>query len=225
MVTPSASDRDSERSDAESRGPGDAFTGTDVATGADAATSAATGTDVATGGATDAASDADRLFRRALWTIPTGLVLVGSRAGSRWNLMTASWFTQVATVPRQVGIGLEARSLTLSLVRSSAAFAVSMLDRRDRDVVRRFVRPVPADAVHVGPDGLGTMRDVPVRSGPTGSPVIANAVAWVDCRVAHELDLGSHVWVVGEVVAAGLGPEAADTHVLTMADTRMNYGG
>lgn len=167
----------------------------------------------------------DRRWRRVLWTLPTGLYVVGSRAGVRRNLMTASWVTQVATEPRLVGVGLERSSVTLELVRDGAAFALSLLAVDDRALVRRFVRPVPADEVTVGEDGTGTMRDVPVRAEVTGAPVLAAAVAWLDCRVTRIVDLGSHSWVVGEVVGAGFGPDGEAQPVLTVRDTRMNYGG
>ena len=43
---------------------------------------------------TDEARDEyDRLRRRVLWTMPSGLYVVGSRAGERRNLMTLNWGT------------------------------------------------------------------------------------------------------------------------------------
>lgn len=175
--------------------------------------------------ASDRPDDVDRLWRRVLWRLPTGLYVVGTADGDRRNLMTASWLMQVATQPRQVAVGLERASVTLALAVAGGAFAVSMLARDDRALVRRFVRPVPAEEVSVGPDGVGTMRDVPVRRASTGAPVLVDAIAWLDCRVTRQVDLGSHHLVVGEVVDAGLRADGDDADVLTMGDTRMNYGG
>jgi flavin reductase (DIM6/NTAB) family NADH-FMN oxidoreductase RutF len=39
--------------------------------------------------------DCDRLRRRALWTMPSGPHVVGSRSGDRRNLMTLEWATRV----------------------------------------------------------------------------------------------------------------------------------
>ena len=36
----------------------------------------------------------DRMRRRVLWSMPTGLFVVGSRAGRRRNLMTCNWVMQ-----------------------------------------------------------------------------------------------------------------------------------
>jgi len=169
--------------------------------------------------------EADRTWRRVLWLVPTGLYVVGTRAEGRRNLMTASWLTQVATEPRQVGVGLERDSLTAALVDASGVFAVSLLAVEDRPLVRRFARPVAPEEVDVQDDGTGTIRDVAVRAKRTGAPVLAGAAAWLDCQVRHQVDLGSHRWVVGLVVGAGFGPGGEPSRVLTMADTRMHYGG
>ena len=49
----------------------------------------------------------DRLRRRVLWAMPTGLFVVGSRAGDRRNLMTCNWVMQVATSPKLVAVSVE----------------------------------------------------------------------------------------------------------------------
>ena len=72
--------------------------------------------------------------------------------------------------------------------------------------------------------GADKFRGLGWSSGATGSPILADVLAWVDCRVHTSLDLGDHTLFVGQVVDAGFAkPE--DTPVLRMEDTRMNYGG
>jgi len=190
-------------------------------------------------GAHDAApSDGfDRLRRRVLWAMPTGLFVVGSRAGERRNLMTANWVVQVATSPKLVAVGVERDSVTRGLIGDGGGFSVSILARSDRGLVRRFVKPVREVAL----DGAGratALQGEPVVEVADGLPVLAAAVGWLACAVreVHEWAPGadggpaSHVLVVGEVVAAGetdrLGaPVGTEDAVLTMGDTRMNYGG
>lgn len=183
------------------------------------------GDEAAAPGAGPAGEERDREWRRVLWSLSTGLYVLGSTAGARRNLMTASWVTQVAAEPRRVGVGVERGSVTLVLLRDGGVFALSLLAVEDRALVRRFVRPVPAEETVVDAAGTGTMRQVPVRSLTTGAPVLVAAVAWIDCEVAEIVDLGSHSWVVGTVVAAGFAPDGEGRPVLTMGDTRMSYGG
>jgi flavin reductase (DIM6/NTAB) family NADH-FMN oxidoreductase RutF len=179
----------------------------------------------------------DRMRRRVLWSMPSGLYVVGTRAGGRRNLMTISWVTQVATDPKLVGIGVESSSVTHGLLLEGGVFALSLLARRQRALVRRFAKPVDECDVDDA-TGAGTMEGNAVHAASTGAPVLDVAVAWIDCEVRHVLPLGSHGWFVGEVVdCAEVGPgppgatepesgaEPGSEGVLRMEDTRMNYGG
>jgi flavin reductase (DIM6/NTAB) family NADH-FMN oxidoreductase RutF len=181
----------------------------------------------------------DRLRRRVLWAMPTGLFVVGSRSGEERNLMTCNWVQQVATTPKLVAVAVEAGSVTRGLIDRGGSFSVCLLSRSDRSLVRRFVKP--ADDVETDGRGAATsMQGVPVMEIGGGLPCPTVAVAWLACAVrtvATWDDLvpdgaavtASHVLVVGEVVDAGessrLGAPGDDAAVLSMADTRMHYGG
>jgi flavin reductase (DIM6/NTAB) family NADH-FMN oxidoreductase RutF len=178
----------------------------------------------------------DRLRRRVLWSLPTGLFVIGSRAGGRRNLMTANWVMQVAVVPKLVAVSVERGTVTAGLIAEGGGFSVSVLDRADRAVVRRFVKPVTE--VETDGDGVAvSMQGIPVREVDGGLPRLESAVSWLSCRVRHTGDWGpedgsppaSHLLFVGEVVDAGeehpVGAEGGDPGILRMEDTRMNYGG
>ena len=178
----------------------------------------------------------DRLRRRVLWSMPTGLYVVGTRARDRRNLMTVSWVTQVAMTPKLVGVGVESGAVTHELLVEGGVFALSLLPRSQRAVVRRFAKPV-TDALVDDTTGVGEMQGQGVFSASTGAPILAVAVSWLDCEVRHSLALGSHTWFVGEILDCGelptdspdspdsAGSPGADGEVLRLEDTRMNYGG
>jgi flavin reductase (DIM6/NTAB) family NADH-FMN oxidoreductase RutF len=163
----------------------------------------------------------DRHRRRVLWAMPTGLYLVGSRDGDEVNLMTANLVVQVCIEPKLVAIALERESVTLRLVRAGGAFTVSLLERAERDVVRRFVKPVVD--VERSPDGaVLALSGYPVSEvGPGRLPVLASAAGFVSCTLTSAEELGSHTLCVGEVTDVGGEP----SEVLRMEDTRMHYGG
>jgi flavin reductase (DIM6/NTAB) family NADH-FMN oxidoreductase RutF len=168
--------------------------------------------------------------------MPSGLYVVGTRAAGRRNLMTISWVTQVAVIPKLVGIGVESVAVTHDLLERGGVFALSLLPRSQRATVRRFVKPVTESAVD-DTTGVGTMQGEPVHGAVTGAPILDVAMSWLDCEVRHVLALGSHSFFVGEVVdcgesvpgstqASSPGPDAdLDSSPLRMEDTRMNYGG
>lgn len=181
-------------------------------------------TDSGSGGAGDtdgAQEELDRHRRRVLWAMPTGLYVIGSRAGDEVNLMTANLVVQVCMQPKLVAVAIEREALTMRLVREGGAFSVSLLPRGDRAVVRHFVKPV----VDVERSDDGTLLAMSGHAvdevGPHKLPVLASAVGHLYCPLARTEELGSHVLCIGEVV--GVGGEPSD--VLRMEDTRMHYGG
>ncbi len=168
-----------------------------------------------------AADESDRHRRRVLWALPTGLYLIGSRHGDEVNLMTANLVVQVCMEPKLVGVALEHDSVTARLVAAGGRFSVSLLARADRDVVRRFVKPVKE--IERSPDGaVLALSGQPVTEvGPNRLPVLASAAGYLDCRLTGAEALGSHTLCIGEVMDVGGEPQ----EVLRMEDTRMHYGG
>jgi flavin reductase (DIM6/NTAB) family NADH-FMN oxidoreductase RutF len=160
-----------------------------------------------------------------MWKMPSGLYLLGSRAGQRRNLMTLNWATQVATEPKLLGVSVQVSAVTHELIEEGRVFSLNVLKRDDRAVVRKFVKPVDPSDVEVDESGSGTMRQVRVLQDATGSPILVDAVGWLDCELRHAVPLGSHTLFVGEVVSSGFAEGGEEADVLRMEDTRMNYGG
>ena len=160
----------------------------------------------------------DRLRRRVLWTLPSGLYVVGSRAGERRNGMTINWVSQVSFEPKLLAISVEKTAFTHELISGGQVFALNTVSREDRAIVRKFTKPVEVD-----PDAM-TLNGFPFHDGLTGAPILDQAPAYVDCEVRQTVDVGNHSLFIGEVVDAGFQADE-ETEVLRMEDTRMNYGG
>ena len=160
----------------------------------------------------------DKLRRRVLWKMPSGLYVLGSRAGERRNGMTVNWVSQVSFEPKLVAVSVEDHAFTHELLVEGGVFSVNLLSVEDRAVVRKFTKPVEVDLDARTLNGFG------FRDGATGAPVLDLAVAWVDCEIRQQVELGGHSLFVGEVVDAGFQADE-ETPVLSMGDTRMNYGG
>ena len=161
----------------------------------------------------------DKLRRRVLWKMPSGLYVIGSTDGAeRRNGMTANWVTQLSFDPKWVGVGIEREAFTHELIEAGGVFSVCLVDREDRAIVRKFTKPVEVDLE------ANTLNGFPYLERATGAPILSQSVAFLDCRVRDRMVVGNHTFFAGEVVDCGfLGDE--DTDVLRMEDTRMNYGG
>jgi len=159
----------------------------------------------------------DRLRRRVLWVMPTGLFVIGSRAGDRRNLMTANLVMQVSHDPKMVSVSVEKDALTNTLIAEGRVFTVNIVDREDRAIVRKFTKPVEHDSEN-------TLNGFAFHDGRTGAPILDQALAFVECAVRDTVDAGSHTLFLGEVVDAAF-QKPEDAEPLRMEDTRMNYGG
>ena len=162
-----------------------------------------------------------------------GLYLLGTCSGGEANLMTLNWAMQVSTAPKQVAVSVEQSAVTHRLVGEGRCFALSILGREQRAVVRKFVKPAAYDP------RARTLNGFAYATRVTGAPIASVAEAFLDCEVRSSLDAGSHTLFVGEVVDAGFGPtggpggdtgsvfaeETLAFEPLRMEDTRMSYGG
>jgi flavin reductase (DIM6/NTAB) family NADH-FMN oxidoreductase RutF len=160
----------------------------------------------------------DKLRRRILWKMPSGLYVLGSRAGERRNGMTMNWVTQLSFDPKLVGVGIEREAFTHELVSDGGVFSLNFVAQEDRAIVRKFTKPVEVDlAAH-------TLNEFPFHDGITGAPILDQAVAYLDCEVRQAVELGGHTLFLGEIADCAFQRDE-ETPVLGMHDTRMNYGG
>ena len=157
----------------------------------------------------------DELVNRLTWKIPNALALIGSRAGTERNGMTASWISQLSMEPVLIGVSVENTAVTHRLISEGGSFTVNLWDAEQTRVFVKFSKP----ATYVD----GTLNGRPVREATTGAPVFTEAIAWLDCEVRHALDLGTHTLFVGELVDGGINDD--DPRAASMSDTRMKYGG
>ena len=164
------------------------------------------------------AEEYDKLRRRVLWKMPSGLYVIGSRHGDRLNLMTANWVSQVSFDPKLVAVSVEKEALTHALISEGRAFSVNIVSREDRAIVRKFTKPVEVDTA------ASTLNGFPFHAARTGAPVLDEAVAYLDCEVRQAIEVGNHTLFLGEVVDSGFQQDEA-VEILRMEDTRMSYGG
>lgn len=160
----------------------------------------------------------DKLRRRVLWSMPYGLYVVGSRDGEKRNFMTLNWATQVSFVPKLIGVGVEKTAWTHELIEASRCYSLCTVSREDRSIVRKFTKPVSADLE------ASTLNGFSFHDGPTGAPILDQAVSWMDCALRQAVDCGGHTFFIGEVIDCGFRQDE-ETPVLRMEDTRMSYGG
>jgi flavin reductase (DIM6/NTAB) family NADH-FMN oxidoreductase RutF len=124
-------------------------------------------------------------------------IVTAEHAGRRGGLAATfvSPASIVAEVPRLVA-GLAKTHETRNLIEASGAFAAHLVDESQLELVWRF--------------GLQSSRDADKFAGlqtataATGSPILLDTLAWLDCRVESRLDTGDRTIYLAEVVEAGV---------------------
>jgi flavin reductase (DIM6/NTAB) family NADH-FMN oxidoreductase RutF len=113
-----------------------------------------------------------------------------------------------------VAVAIENTSKTIGLIRDARHFAVNLLQDGQRDLAAKLGR-TSAQA----PQKLKGLKTKPAGS----TPVLADALGWVACRLVATLPAGDHTLVLGEVIDAGA--DHPDAHALTLETTGFSYGG
>ena len=121
--------------------------------------------------------------------------LITAHADSRRGGLIATFVNPASIVPDlpRMVIGLSRSHHTTALIEASGACALHLLGEQHLDLVWRF--------------GLQSGRDVDKFAGldlsvhgPTGSPILGDAIGWLDCRVEARQDAGDRSLFLLEVV-------------------------
>ena len=130
----------------------------------------------------------DRLDRE-LW-------LITARAGEQCSGLIATYVSRVSLVPElpRVTIAIAKHHFTHELIEASNAFCMHLIGEDQIDWVWRFGIPSgrEVDKLH----GLAT------STGASGSPILTDAPAWLDCRVEARMDTGDRTVYLAEVLDA-----------------------
>ena len=126
-------------------------------------------------------------------------ILTSSHAGHRYG-MTATAVCSVSADPPTVLACVNRGSSTHGAISKSGAFCVNVLRFEDRELSRLFS----------GAHGRNLHGEARFRGGDwtrlgTGAPVLASALVAFDCRVANQLDHGTHSVFLGAVEALRIG--------------------
>lgn len=132
----------------------------------------------------------------ALGRIPTGLYIVSAREGPRPIGFVGSFVMQVGLEPPVVCVAVGRSRGPLEALRAGKHFGLSVLDPQSGGLMKHFFKK-PTEGASVW-DGLAHSE------APGGSPVLDDALAWLECLVCGEHALADHVVLFGEVVAGEL---------------------
>jgi flavin reductase (DIM6/NTAB) family NADH-FMN oxidoreductase RutF len=138
-------------------------------------------------------------YRDALRHFPSGVTIVTIKAGEQVHGLTVSAFASVSPEPPLIAIIIDHRHRAHALLeREDAVFAANILRQNQVELANRFAWVKDEDRFL---EGNWT-------TAVTGAPVLADALAWLDCTVVGRHAAGTHTIYVGKVRASQVpGPD------------------
>jgi flavin reductase (DIM6/NTAB) family NADH-FMN oxidoreductase RutF len=131
-------------------------------------------------------------YLAALGRVPSGLFVLTARSGSEETGVLTSWVQQCSFEPPQVTVALKQGRGVSAWLTPDAAFVLNILDDTQTDMIAHFGRGFDP--------GQPAFTGLEVERSPGGLPVLGEALAYLECRVAGRCQAGDHDLVIGRVV-------------------------
>jgi flavin reductase (DIM6/NTAB) family NADH-FMN oxidoreductase RutF len=129
----------------------------------------------------------------ALGKVPSGLFILTARHGDDETGMLASWVQQCSFEPPQISAALRRDRDVLAWLSPGAPFTVNILEADQTEMLVHFGKGFPL--------GQPAFEGLEVERPDGAAPVLAEALAYLDCRVTARHTVGDHELIVGRVVS------------------------
>ncbi|MGC1393889.1 MAG: diflavin flavoprotein [Coleofasciculaceae cyanobacterium] len=137
--------------------------------------------------------DAD--LDKALGRISGGLYIITAARGDVKSAMLASWVTQASFKPLGLTIAVAKDRAIESLMQVGDRFVLNVLEEGNyQGLMKHFLKRFPP--------GADRFAGVKTQAAENGSPILTDALAYIECRVASRMELSDH-WLVYATVDAG----------------------
>ena len=129
-------------------------------------------------------------FVDAMSMLASGVVLVTGWLGDRPWGMTVTAFASVSAEPPTVLVSLGAETTSAGAIRATRRFGVSILAEEQLAVARLGSEPGAAKFLE---------SFVDAGDGSSDSPVVAGALAHIDCELSEAVQIADHTILFGRV--------------------------
>lgn len=130
-----------------------------------------------------------KTFRKVLGHYPTGVCVITAEGADQDPVgMVVGSFTSVSLSPPLIAFFPDKNSTTWPSIEQAGAFCVNVLAHTQGDLCARFAAK-----------GGNKFDALDYSASPLGQPVLADVVAWIDCRIHAVHEAGDHYIVLGEV--------------------------
>ncbi|WGV28254.1 diflavin flavoprotein [Halotia branconii] len=149
-------------------------------------------------------------LEKSLGRISTGLYIITAKKGDVQSAMLASWVTQASLNPLGIAIAVAKDRAIESLMHVGDRFVLNVLEEgKYQGLMKHFLKRFAP-----GADRFAGVKTYPAATNE--SPILAEALAYMECEITSRMDCGDH-WVVYSTVQTG---RVAEVNALTAVHHR-----
>jgi flavin reductase (DIM6/NTAB) family NADH-FMN oxidoreductase RutF len=113
------------------------------------------------------------------------------------NIITIGMFAFFSGKPTLVGVGIAPSRHSYDLIRQSGEYVVNAVDEKLMEAVQ-----VCGEKSGREVDKFELAKLTPEKGVKVNAPLIKESPVSIECKVVKEVEVGDHVWFIGEVLAA-----------------------
>ncbi len=137
----------------------------------------------------------DNELEKALGRISSGLYIITAQKGELNGAMLASWVSQASFEPLGFTVAVAKDRAIESLMQVGDRFVLNILEESNyQALMKHFLKRFPP--------GADRFAGVKTRTAENGSPILADALAYLECEVSSRMECSDH-WIVYSKVDAG----------------------
>lgn len=137
----------------------------------------------------------DNELEKALGRISSGLYIITAQKGELNGAMLASWVSQASFEPLGFTVAVAKDRAIESLMQVGDRFVLNVLEEGNyQSLMKHFLKRFPP--------GADRFAGVKTRTAENGSPILADALAYLECEVSSRMECSDH-WIVYSTVDTG----------------------
>ncbi|MCF6203343.1 MAG: flavin reductase family protein [Methylococcaceae bacterium] len=132
----------------------------------------------------------DAIFKH----ITQGVYVISVVKGNQKNAFTAAWVMQVSFAPPLICFSINPEHHSYKILQESGICCISVLNNEQYIEASHFGQSICKDK----------MAGFQWQKTKTGSPALADSLAYFDCKVEHYANAGDHQLVICSIVDAAI---------------------
>ena len=122
--------------------------------------------------------------------------LLSTEHNGKKNIITIGMFAYFSGKPTLVGVGIAPSRYSFDLIRQSGEYVVNSVDEKLMEAVR-----VCGEKSGREVDRFELAKLTPEKGTKVNASCIKESPVSIECKVVKEIEVGDHVWFIGEVLA------------------------